>query len=96
MVNLDKLKKTVEVVYKDKTYHLEKIKEKEKDLFEKINQALQENDMSVFDEVMDFLVDRFKKADSDFPEKLFREEATFEMVLVVFQALGISEKKINS
>lgn len=91
MIDLDSFKTTVKIRYKSKEYNVPKVREHEKDIVKAVGTA-QEGDLTVFDKVMDFLIDRFNAIEG-FPVEQFKEEATMDMITALFQALMGDEKK---
>ena len=88
MIDLDSFQTTIEVRYKGKGYKVKKIKEKEKAIYQKVADGVVKNDMSIYDEVLDFIIDKFKEADPTFPEQKFRDDITFDMITALFTVLG--------
>ncbi len=91
MLDLDSFKTTVKIKYKGKEYNVPKVREYEKDIVKTVSNS-EDGDLSVFDKVMDFLIDRFSEIEG-FPVEQFKQEATMDMVTAIFQALMGDEKK---
>lgn len=95
VLDLDSFEKNVEVKYKGKVYKLRKIREAEKGLFEEVMKATQTNDMSIYDKVMDFVINRFKEVDSNFPADDFKNEVTLDMLNAIFGVLAGADVEIK-
>ena len=94
MLNLDEIGLTISVKYEKKVYELDKIKEREKDFFHRVEESVKESNTEIFGEIIEFIINRFKKADPEFDEEHFRDIVTFEwLVAIVTELNGNLQKK---
>jgi len=87
-VSLDKYSKGIEIEWKGKTYTVPKIRVIEGKIVERIAKMnTVEGILENAPTLMDFIIDRIKKADPKIDEKALRNEMTYEEVDVIAAAL---------
>lgn len=87
-VSLDKYSKGIEIEWKGKVYTIPKIKVVEGEIVKTIsNMNSVSGILANAPVLMDFIIDRMKKADPEIDEESLRDELTYEEVDVIGAAL---------